>query len=91
VFAEYLAKAIEGAEYEFIEDGTYFGTIPGFEGVWGNAKTIEACRSDLLGALEGWLILGIWSHDDDLPVLGELRLVPADMPQDSIPAGTNRQ
>ncbi|HLF76629.1 MAG TPA: type II toxin-antitoxin system HicB family antitoxin, partial [Dehalococcoidia bacterium] len=40
MFAEYLAKALQGAEYELIEDGTYFATIDGFPGVWGNGKTI---------------------------------------------------
>ena len=76
MFAEYLDKAMQGAEYELIEDGTYFGSIPGFPGVWGNAKTLEACRRDLLGALEGWLLLKLWDNDDDIPVLGKLSLTP---------------
>jgi predicted RNase H-like HicB family nuclease len=76
MFAEYLDKAMEKAEYELIEDGTYFGIIPGFDGLWGNGQTIEACRRDLVGALEGWLILKLWDHDDDIPVLGKLSLTP---------------
>ena len=76
MFAEYLAKALQGAEYELIEDGTYFATIDGFPGVWGNGKTIEACRIDLLDALAGWLLLKLWDHDEDIPVLGKLSLTP---------------
>lgn len=30
---EYLDKAMQKAQYEHIEDGTYFGKIPGFTGV----------------------------------------------------------
>jgi predicted RNase H-like HicB family nuclease len=67
---------MDRATYELIEDGTYFGCIPGFQGVWGNAPTLEGCREDLKGALEGWLILGLWDNDEDLPVLGKLDIVP---------------
>jgi predicted RNase H-like HicB family nuclease len=76
MLTKYIEAAMHLAEYEKIEDGTYFGTIPGFQGVWGNAKTIEECREDLRGALEGWLILGLWDHDESLPVLGKLSLIP---------------
>jgi len=76
MFTEYVAKAIESAEYELIEDGTFFGSIPGFQGAWGNVKTIEACRTDLMGALEGWLVAKLWDHDDDIPVVGKLSLIP---------------
>jgi predicted RNase H-like HicB family nuclease len=64
------------AEYELIEDGTYFGSIPGFQGVWGNGPSLEDCRDDLMGALEGWLILKLWDNDDDIPILGKLDLRP---------------
>ena len=64
------------AHYELIEDGTYYGEIPGFQGVMGNAPTLEECRDDLRGALEGWLILGLWMNDDSIPKIGKLDLVP---------------
>jgi predicted RNase H-like HicB family nuclease len=76
MLTEYVDKAMRKATYELIEDGTYFGFIPEFQGVWGNAPTLEACRDDLKGALEGWLILGLWDNDEDLPVLGKLDIVP---------------
>lgn len=50
---EYMDKAIHKAEYELIEDGTYFGRIPGFSGVWGNAANLEDCRTDLRGPSRG--------------------------------------
>jgi predicted RNase H-like HicB family nuclease len=68
------------ATYELIEDGTFFGEIPGFEGVWGNAKTLEECRQELKETLEGWLILRLWLNDEDIPILGRLRLAPKGIP-----------
>jgi predicted RNase H-like HicB family nuclease len=76
MFSEYVDKAIRKATYELIEDGTYFGEIPGFDGVWGNGKTIEECRSDLIDSLEGWLILGLWDRDETLPVVEGTSLIP---------------
>ena len=76
MFSEYVAKAMQLAEYEPIEDGTFFASIPGFEGVYGNAKTIEACREDLIGSLETWLVAKIWDNDDDIPVIGKLDFKP---------------
>jgi hypothetical protein len=40
MLTKYIEAAMRRAGYEKIEDGTYFGTIPGFQGVWGNAKTV---------------------------------------------------
>ncbi len=62
------------AHYELIEDGSYFGTIEGFDGVWGNAVTLEECREELQTTLEDWLLLKFWLQDDDFPVLGKLHL-----------------
>ena len=76
MFNEYMAKAMRLAEYELIEDDTYFGSIPGFPGVWGNGKTLEECREDLYGSLEGWLLLGLWMNDTSIPKLGRINLVP---------------
>ena len=62
MFAEYLDKALRHAQIEQIEDGTYFGSIPGFQGVWSNAPTEEASRQELREVLEGWILLQIADH-----------------------------
>lgn len=54
---EYLDRAMRHAQYERIEDGTFFGEIPGFEGLWVNAQTEEKCRAELRDVLEGWILL----------------------------------
>ena len=76
MISKYIDKAMRKATYELIEDGTFWGEIQGFPGVWGNGKTVEECRGDLKDALEGWLILGLWEHDETIPVLGKLSLIP---------------
>jgi predicted RNase H-like HicB family nuclease len=60
---EYMDKAMRHAAYRRLEDGTIFGSIPGFQGVWANADTESACTTELREVLEGWLLLGIANHD----------------------------
>jgi len=76
MLTKYIEAAMKKAHYELIEDGTFWGNIPGFQGVWGNGPTLGECREDLSGALEVWLVLGLWMNDTDLPVLGRLSIVP---------------
>ena len=33
---------------KMLDDQTWFAEIPGFEGVWANAATVEACRSEFV-------------------------------------------
>jgi len=47
------------ATYETLADGTFYGEIPDFQGVYANAKTREACREELREVLEGWIALGL--------------------------------
>jgi predicted RNase H-like HicB family nuclease len=53
----YISAAMARARYKIIDDGSYFGEIPGLRGVWANAKTLEACRHELQEVLEDWLAL----------------------------------
>lgn len=69
----YLDAAMRRAKYEIIpEDGSYFGEIPGFEGVWAHARTLEACRDELASVLEDWLVLGL-QLGHELPEVDGLR------------------
>ena len=53
----YITAAMARARYRIIDDGTYFGEIPGLRGVWADAKTLEASRSELQEVLEDWLVV----------------------------------
>lgn len=64
MFAKYLHAVMARATYEMLDDGTYYGSIPGFQGVWANAPTLEACRDELEEVLEGWILLRVADHLD---------------------------
>jgi len=70
---EYCQKAIEAAEYKQLPDGTWFGEIPGFKGVWSNAGTIEQCRKELIDVLEEWLVLKL-RDGDVIPEVNGIKL-----------------
>ena len=59
----YIRAAMGKARYEILPDnGTFYGEIPGFEGVYANAEALEACRDQLEEVLEGWILLGVSLH-----------------------------
>ncbi|MFZ1640126.1 MAG: type II toxin-antitoxin system HicB family antitoxin [Candidatus Contendobacter sp.] len=73
MLSEYIQSALGRSAYKQLEDQTWFAEIPGFEGVWANAATVEACRSELAEVLEEWLLIKIYDHDP-LPTLDGLDL-----------------
>jgi len=70
---EYLNKSLEGADYKKLEDGTWFAEIPGFAGVWANARTLEECRRELVEVLEEWILLKLQDHEQ-VPVVDGIDL-----------------
>jgi predicted RNase H-like HicB family nuclease len=62
---EYIDKAMSKAEYEKLEDGTYYGKIAVCPGVIAFGKTLYECQKELRSVLEGWLIVKI-RHGDQL-------------------------
>ncbi|HED04086.1 MAG TPA: type II toxin-antitoxin system HicB family antitoxin [Candidatus Fraserbacteria bacterium] len=58
MLASYIDRAMEQAVYEIMEDKkTYWGEIPGLQGVWARHATLEGCRGELREALSDWLAL----------------------------------
>lgn len=75
VLTDYIRAAMKKATYEILEDDrSFYGSIPGFEGVWANALTLEECRDELQEVLEGWLLISI-SRNLPVPVVDGLELV----------------
>jgi predicted RNase H-like HicB family nuclease len=71
---EYIHAAMAKAEYEILpDDGTYYGRIPAFKGVWANADTLEKCQEELQSVLEDWILVGI-RFGDRLPRAGRVQL-----------------
>ena len=69
----YISAATSKARYKIIGDGTYFGEIPGLQGIWADAKTLETCRRELQEVLEDWLIVKL-RDGDDIPRIGRIQL-----------------
>jgi predicted RNase H-like HicB family nuclease len=75
MLTEYIEAAMRKARYEILsDDNTFYGHIPGFDGVYSNAEDLEACRSELKEVLEEWVMLGISRHAL-LPVVDGISLV----------------
>ena len=70
----YIRAAMSKARYDILkDDGTYYGEIPGFQGVYANAATLEACRDELESTLEDWILFRV-SRNLPLPEAGGLKL-----------------
>lgn len=75
MLTDYIQAAMRKAKYEILEDsGNFYGEIPGFQGVWASASTLEQCREELSDALEAWLLFSI-SRGMKVPVVGRYKLV----------------
>ena len=71
----YIRAAMHRARYEILpDDGSFYGEIPGFDGIYANAKTLEACREELEEVLEEWILLRV-SRNLPLPVVDGIDLV----------------
>lgn len=73
----YIQNAMRLAKYEILEDGQYYGEIPGFQGVWAQAENLEDCRENLQSVLEDWLVLGL-HLGHKLPIVSGIQLIPAE-------------
>ncbi len=74
MLTQYIQAAMHQAKYEILsDDGTFYGEIPGFQGVWANAETLENCREELAEVLEEWIFLHL-ADNTPLPVVNGLKL-----------------
>lgn len=74
MITRYLQAAMRRAKYEILsDDGSYYGEIPGFAGVYANADTLEECRRELEEVLEDWILVGISEHHE-LPIVDGIEL-----------------
>jgi predicted RNase H-like HicB family nuclease len=53
MLTKYICAAMHKATYEILSDGSFYGEIPGFQGVYANEDTRETCREQLQEVLEG--------------------------------------
>jgi predicted RNase H-like HicB family nuclease len=73
---DYLNAALHRAHYEILsDDNSFYGEIPGLDGVYANAATLEECRDELEQVMEEWILFRV-SQDLPLPEVDgkELRI-----------------
>ena len=76
---EYLGKAMTKAHYEILkDDNSFYGEIPGFDGVFANAEDLEKCRNELREVLEEWILLRVY-RNLEVPELDGLTLKIVDV------------
>lgn len=74
MLAQFIDLAMEMARYEIIEDDrSYWGEIPGFQGVWAKDKSLTGCQRELREALSDWLALRL-RMNLEIPEIGPLNL-----------------
>lgn len=73
ILSDYLENALAQAEYDKLEDGTFFGRIPACKGVVAFAATLRECEEELRSVLEDWVLVGL-KLGHELPVLGAIDL-----------------
>ncbi len=65
----YLHLAMSKARYKLLEDGSCFGEIPGFKGVWAEGRNLKKCRHELQEVLDEWIVLKL-RDQESLPTIG---------------------
>lgn len=73
ILSDYLSRALSQAEYDKLEDGTFFGRIPACKGVVAFAETLCECENQLRSVLEDWVLVGL-KLGHSLPVLDKIDL-----------------
>jgi len=74
MLTNYMHAALHRARYEILpDDKSFYGEIPGFDGVYANAATLEACREELAEVLEEWILFRV-AKGLPLPIVDGLEL-----------------
>ena len=59
ILSESIDGALEGAVFDKLEDGSFWGSIPISPGVVACSNSLRACERELRSVLEDWLLLGL--------------------------------
>ncbi len=76
MFAQYILEMMKLAKYEVLEDGTYYGSIPKFKGIWANEDTKKECEKVLQEVAEEWILLKVSQKSIPPAIHGKKLIVP---------------
>jgi len=74
VLRRYAREAAKHATHTRLEDGSFYASVNGFDGVWTNEATLLEALTTLEEVVFEWAVLKIADGDRDLPVLGDIDL-----------------
>jgi predicted RNase H-like HicB family nuclease len=73
ILTDYVNRALAGAIYDKLEDGTFAGRIPVCAGVIAFGTTLSECEVELRSTLEDWILVGL-KLGHSLPVIDNIDL-----------------
>jgi predicted RNase H-like HicB family nuclease len=73
ILTDYVNRALAGAIYDKLEDGTFAGRIPVCAGVIAFGATLSECEAELRSTLEDWILVGL-KLGHSLPVIDSIDL-----------------
>jgi predicted RNase H-like HicB family nuclease len=59
VILKYIAKALERARFERLEDGSICATVPGLRGIIALGSDRRSCRLQLTEVIEEWILVRV--------------------------------
>ena len=59
ILTGYIDGALSHAEYDKLEDGTFFGRVPECKGVVAFGKSLRECEEELQSTLEDWIFFRV--------------------------------
>lgn len=69
MITKYIEKALQKANYEPLEDGSFCATVPGLRGVIALGRGVEECRHELAEVVEEWVLVRV-ARGLSVPKLG---------------------
>lgn len=74
MLTQYIRGAMRRARYEILpDDGTFYGEIPDFDGVYANSDSLAVCREELQEVLEDWIVFRVSRHLS-LPIIDNIEI-----------------
>ena len=73
ILSDYVEAALEVAEYDKLDDGTFAGRVPDCPGTVAFGTSLRDCEAELQSTLEDWIVVGLKLRQQ-LPVIGGIDL-----------------
>lgn len=59
ILSDYVDSALQLAEFDKLEDGTFAGRVPECPGAIAFGETLRGCEDELRSTLEDWIVVGL--------------------------------